>query len=32
MELYMQSRNSEMDVITQIYLIRAQAEVSIQRL
>ena len=27
-----QCRNSEMKVITQIYLIRAQSEVSIQRL
>ena len=31
-ELYKQCRNSEMKVITQIYLIRAPAEVSIQRL
>ena len=30
-ELYKPCRNSEMKVITQIYLIRAQAEVSIQR-
>ena len=31
-KLYKQCRNSEVKVITQIYLIRAQAEVSIQRL
>ena len=30
--LYKQCQNSEMKVITQIYLIRAQAEVSTQRL